>query len=386
MSARFGSLLLVGLLATGACGGAATPASTSPGASATASAAAAKTPLTFGAVLSLTGGGAAYGAMARGGLDIAVAEINAAGGIGGRQVNIQYEDNQQQPALSATGAQKLVGSGAKIVFVHGSSMTAATATGLQGKDVLLANLAAQSDSVLDAAKSVYSFLPTNNMELGHLAGLAYTKLGLKTLAVEASDDDYGKSATSALTDAFKKLGGQVVAIETHTPGSVDMRTQLIKIRGANPQALAVLANTGEIGHVIKQARDLNINATLMAVDSALNPTEFASAGAAFEGVVGVAIRFDPARSADAKKFADTFNAKYGMQPNNYAAIAYEAMKVIAKGIAEVGADDPAKVGQYLLGVKGYSGILGTMSFNSNRVVEFPYFDWKYANSQVTALQ
>lgn len=379
---------LFGLIAA-ACTPAA-PSPTSPPTAAPAGAAPAPTPgapLTVGAVIPLSGGQASYGAMAKGGIDIAVAEVNAAGGVlGGRPVVVSYEDNQGLPAQSATSAQTLVGKGNKIVFTHGSSVTQAISKVTADKNVLLANMAAQSDAVIAASPQIYSFLPTNNMELGHLAELAYTKLGLKTLAIEASDDDYGKSATAAVSDAFKKLGGEIVATEIHAPGAVDMRTQLIKLRGTNPKALAILANTGEIGNVIKQARELNLDATLMGADSTLSPSEITTAGPAFEGVVGVAIRFDPARTASAKKFAETFQNQIGFEPNNYAAISYEAAKVVLKGVDKIGADDPAQLGKYLLGVNGYDSILGPMSFNPNRVVEFPYYDWKYTNNSVAPLQ
>lgn len=330
----------------------------------------------LGAVLSLTGGAASYGAMARGGIDLAVQEINAAGGVDGRKINIQYEDNQLQPAKAATGAQRLANDGVRMIFTHGSSITLAIAPIADQKNILLANLAAQSSAVLES-KSVYSFLPTNDMELGELASMAYNKLNLKTLAIIHSDDDYGKSASAATSKAFKELGGTVVATETHPVASTDMRTQLIKIRGTNPSALAVLSNTGEIGHIIKQAKELGITAQLLAADSALSPSEPKTAGDAFNGVKGIAIYFDAERNELAKKFSADFTAKYSMAPNNYAAIAYEATKIIADGIKETKSDDPAKLGPYLLKIKDREGTLGKTSFGENRVVQFPYYEWQW---------
>jgi len=101
--------------------------------------------------------------MARGGIDIAVAEINPAGGVNGRKIEVKYEDNQQQPVSAAIEAQKLVGDGIKVIFTHGSSMTAAVTKVTESKDVLLANIASQSDVVV-AHPQVYNFIPTNNME------------------------------------------------------------------------------------------------------------------------------------------------------------------------------------------------------------------------------
>jgi branched-chain amino acid transport system substrate-binding protein len=379
MRTRLSSLLAISVLVA-ACGGAATPsaAPASGGGGGTGD-------LTLGAVIPLSGGQASYGEMAKGGLDLAVKEINDAGGVNGRQVVIEFEDNQGVPANSATAAQTLMGKGINKIFTHGSSVTAAIYNVTKDSDILLANMAAQSDAVIGASPQVYSFLPTNGMELGHLAELAYTKLGLKKLAIQSSDDDYGKSASKAVIDAYTALGGEVVAHEVHAPGTVDMRTQLIKIGDADPDALAVLANTGEIGQVFKQAKELGIDATLMGADSALSPSEIETAGEAMEGATGVAIRFDPTRSDAAAKFAADFEAANGKAPNNYAAISYEAARNVLAGIA-AGNEDPGPLGEYLLGVQGYDSILGEMSFNENRIVEFPYYEWKFTGGEITPLE
>lgn len=340
-------------------------------------------PIKIGAVLSLTGGAASYGEMAKGGLDLGVAEINAAGGVNGRPLEILYEDNQLQPATAATAAQKLTGEGVKVIFTHGSSITAAITKVTEGQDVILPNIAAQSD-VVTAAEQVYSFIPTNSMELGHLADLAKSR-GAKTLAVIHSDDDYGKSASNAVIEAFEAGGGTVVANESHPPGTTDMRTQLIKIQAAAPDATAVLSNTGEIAHIVKQARELGLAGDVMGADSALSPSEFTTAGDAYNGFIGVAIRFDQEKNADAKAFAEKFEAEVGKPPNNYAAIAYEGIKLVAEGMKSAGGDDPQKIGAYLLTVKNVEGTLGTMSFLPNRVIEFPYYEWIIKDGAVTPL-
>jgi branched-chain amino acid transport system substrate-binding protein len=370
-----GAVLLAGLLA--GCGGKSAASGSSSGASGDT--------ITFGAVLSLTGSAASYGQNARGGMDVAVDEINAAGGINGKKVVVDYEDNQLQPATAATAAQKLVGQGVKIIFTHGSSITAAITKVTSGKGVIVPNMAAQSDAVV-ADPQVYSFIPTNNMELGHLADMAYTTLKGRKLAVIHSDDDYGKSASAAVVDAFQKLGGTVVANESHPPGTTDMRTQLIKIQAATPDVTAVLSNTGEIGHIVQQARELKLGGELVGADSALSQNDMTTAGDAYNGFKGVAIRFDPDRNDLAKQFAAKFQAKVGAAPNNYAAISYEAVKAVAKAIGNNGGNvDVDKIGQYLLTMKNVDGTLGPMTFGSNRVIEFPYYEWVIANGKITPL-
>ena len=339
--------------------------------------------INIGAVFSLTGSAASYGAMAKPGVQLAVDEINAAGGINGKKINISFEDNQLQPSLAATGAQKLLGENIKIIFTHGSSITAAIEKVTAGKDVLLANVAAQSDAVV-ANPQVYSFIPTNNDELGHMASLML-KRGDKTLAVIHSDDDYGKSASAAVEAAYKKDGGTVVDEESHPPGATDMRTQLIKIRGTNPSAIAVLSNTGEIAHIVQQARQLDIKAELFGADSSLSPSEFTTAGDSYNGYMGVAIRFDPTKNAAAQAFEQKFKASTGQEPNNYAAIAYEAMKQIGEGMKKADGDDPAKIGAYLMTIKNVDGSLGAMTMGADRVIQFPYYDWIIKDGKVTAL-
>jgi branched-chain amino acid transport system substrate-binding protein len=341
--------------------------------------------ITIGATLPLSGAQAASGTQLRGGMDIAVAEINAAGGAGGKKIVIDYQDDQIDPAKAVTEMQDLAGKGIKIVMSAGSAVIGAETPVAKDKGMLIANIAAQNDSVL-LNDQVFSFIPTNDMELGSLATLAYTTKGLKNVAVIHTDDSFGNSAFEAFSSAYKALGGTIVDEEKHPSGTTSFSTYLIKIRSANPDGLVVLSETGEVGHIIANAKQQSLNIPILSSDPALGTADTATAGAAMEGVSGVAIRFDPTSSAQATAFAQKFKEANKVDAISYSAIAYVAIEMLAKALTSVGSDDPTKIRAYLQGVKNEPSLLGPVSAADGKpVLAFAPYNWTWEDGKVQAL-
>jgi branched-chain amino acid transport system substrate-binding protein len=252
--------------------------------------------------------------------------------------------------------------------------------------MLLVNVAAQDDIFLTNSR-YFTFIPTNNMELGQLASLVYTQRHLTKVAVIHSNDAYGASASAAFISAYKALGGTVTDEEEHPEGATDYSTYLIKIKASNPQGMVILSNTGEIGHIIGQSRQLGLDVPLFGADSALSPGDIQTAGAAMNGVEGVSVNFSPASSAAATAFANTFKQKYKVPANSYAAICYIAVNELAKALQSAGSDDPAKVSAYLRSVKSVSTILGTATAVPGKpVITYPIYEWLYTGNAITALK
>jgi branched-chain amino acid transport system substrate-binding protein len=341
---------------------------------------------TIGVTIPLSGSAASFGVVSSGGMNIAAAEINAAGGINGHKLVLKYEDDQLVPATAATDMQDLASSKVSLVLTGGSSVVQAELPAAAQHDMLLVNVAAQDDIFLTNSR-YFTFIPTNNMELGQLASLVYTQRHLTKVAVIHSNDAYGASASAAFISAYKALGGTVTDEEEHPEGATDYSTYLIKIKASNPQGMVILSNTGEIGHIIGQSRQLGLDVPLFGADSALSPGDIQTAGAAMNGVEGVSVNFSPASSAAATAFANTFKQKYKVPANSYAAICYIAVNELAKALQSAGSDDPAKVSAYLRSVKSVSTILGTATAVPGKpVITYPIYEWLYTGNAITALK
>lgn len=373
---------LTGLTALAAC------SSSSSGGSANTSGSnsSSKDPYTIGVTIPLTGSAASFGVVSSGGMNIAAAEINAAGGIDGHKLVLKYEDDQLVPATAATDMQDLAGSNVSLVLTGGSSIVQAELPVATKHNMLLVNVAAQDDAFLTDSH-YFTFIPTNNEELGQLASLVYTTKHLSKVAVIHSNDAYGASAAAAFISSYKALGGTVTDEEEHAEGTTSYSTYLLKIRASNPQGMVILSNTGEIGHIIAQSRQLGLNVPLFAADSALSPGDIQTAGSAMDGVTGVAVKFQPGSSAAATKFSDTFKANNkGIAPNSYSAISYIAVNQLAAAMKATGGDDPVKIAAYLKGIKSVSTILGEATpVPGKPVITYPIYEWLYTGGAVTQL-
>jgi branched-chain amino acid transport system substrate-binding protein len=344
-------------------------------------------PYTIGVTIPLTGSAASFGVVASGGMNIAAAEINAAGGINGHKLVLKYEDDQLVPATAATDMQDLASNNVSLVLTGGSSVVEAELPAAATHNMLLVNVAAQDDIFLTNSH-YFTFIPTNNMELGQLASLVYTQRKLTKVAVIHSNDAYGASAAGAFISGYKALGGTVTDEEEHPEGTTNYSTYLLKIRASNPQGLVILSNTGEIGHIVAQSRQLGLNVPLFGADSALSPGDIVTAGSAMNGVEGVAVNFSPTSSAAAMKFYNTFKSENkGTAPNSYSAICYITVNEIAAAIKATGGDDPTKIAAYLHSIKSVPTILGTATAVAGKpVITYPIYEWLYTGGAVTQLK
>jgi branched-chain amino acid transport system substrate-binding protein len=342
--------------------------------------------ITIGATLPLTGSAASFGVEAEGGMNIALAQINAAGGVDGHKLAIDYEDDQLIPATAATDMQDLAGKGISVVLTAGSSIVEAELPAAAQHNMLLVNVAAQDDIFL-TNPHYFTFIPTNDEELGKLAALVYTQRHLTKVAVIHSDDAYGASASAAFISGYEALGGSITDEEEHPEGTTDYSTYLIKIRASNPQGLVILSNTGEIGHIIAQSRQLGLDVPLFGADSALSPGDIATAGAAMDGVEGVSVNFSPSSSAAAAAFANTFMQQNKVPANSYAAICYITVNELAKAIGSAGGENPSKISAYLHSITSVPTILGDATAVPGKpVISYPIYEWLYTGGAVTALK
>jgi len=329
----------------------------------------------------LSGSAATFGELSRDAIEIALEEINADGGVLGAPLRVEYQDNEFRTDQSVTAAEQLADSGVRIIITAGSAVVFALDPVAERRDLLLANVGAQSPELVETA-STYSFIPMSSAEVTRLAELATERLGAESVAIVNVDNDYGEDSADAFQAAFEELGGEVVAREIHDVGATDMRTQLIKVREAQPDAVLIASNVAEVGHVARQARELGIEAELLGITFALSPDNFEIAGDAMNGMHGVAVTFREDTSEQSAAFAEAYEAVAGTAPTVYAATSYDAVHILADAIEEVGSDDPAAVAEYLMALEDYPGVLGPTTFTEERAVDIPIFEWAIVDGEI----
>ena len=326
-------------------------------------------PITIGFYGPLTGDAAAYGEVSKNGLAIAVEEINAGGGINGRQVNAVYEDDKCNGADAASAAQKLI-SVDKVKFIVAGSCSGgvlATASIVTDAKVLTLATLATSPKISGVSPYIMRNAP-NDAARGVLLADHAKSAGYKKVAVISEQTDYAQALKETFLAQAAKNGLTVVANENFVSDTQDFKSILAKVKSGSPDAIFINPQTGAaFVRVAQQARQVGVNAPI--VGSEFNGPEVTGAGSAVEGAM-IAVAPGLASGASGEAFLTAYKKKFGTEPAYayYSGASYDDMMLIAQGIRAVG-DDPTKVRDYLKDLKGYTGTIGTYSFDDKGDVE-----------------
>lgn len=266
-----------------------------------------------GVILPLTGQIAMYGEDGKRGLDLALENINAAGGINGDQVKFIYEDSIGTPKGAVSAAQKLININKVDALIGCLFSTVALAVkpiaeekGLVFASPTAANPALFKDNIGDK-KYFFSLGPLPDDEIFILSKYFTKKLGKRTLGVLYMMNDTGLADLELLKKWMPKNGGKVVISESFNPGATDFRTQLTKIKAANPDILYINTAIKEGVKAIRQISELNLKSQI-AANSQLKSTEFLDlAGKDAEGMLA---SFPHGESDQTKQLLDEFNKKF----------------------------------------------------------------------------
>jgi len=245
-----------------------------------------------------------------------------------------------------------------------SSVTLAIASICEKNKIILMSPGSSSPAITNAGDYIFRNWPSDNFEGTAMAKYAVDH-GFKRAAVLHINNEYGLGIENIFKEEFSKLGGEVLVTDTYMQGSSDMRPQLTKIKKYNPDVIYLVGHAKENGHVVKQARDLNIKTQILGTVGIEGPDLLNIAGESAEGLVYTAPAFDPDNPDPiVKSYQDAYLKKYGKKSEIFAATAYDAMKIIAFMIEKYGYNpDSIKDGLYKL--KDYPGVSGVTTFDQN---------------------
>lgn len=327
----------------------------------------------IGALLPLSGDGAKYGEEARNGIELAIQDVNSSGGVNGARIRIIYEDDEGTQKGAISGFNKLV-TAQKVAVVIGpmySSTTLAVAPIAERNRIILLSPSASSPDVTEAGDFVFRNWPSDVFEGGKMARFAYTELGVRRVALLAVNVDYGVGLAEVFKGEFTRLGAEIVAEEKYDQGASDFRTQLAKIKAVAPEAIYLPGYYTEIALILKQARELGFKLRILSCVGFDNPKGLELAGDAAEGVIFARPAYDPASVEEpVASFVSSFRNKYGIEPGTYAAHAYDALKIVAKAIAEGGSTSHG-IKKALYRIKDFPGVTGSTSIDGNGDVVKP---------------
>ena len=242
--------------------------------------------LFVGYQLPLTGTQSQYGEVFRNAATLQLEKFNAAGGVGGRKVQIVYEDSKSDPKEAVNIARKFVDDKRIIAvlgdFASGPSMAAGEVYGKAGMPQL--SQTASHPDFLKVSNWQFRNITTQAQE-GPFNAKWLRDRGVKTVAVIGLQNDWGLSATGEFTKAFEALGGKVTSTELFNPGARDFKAILTKVSQGKPEAIYFAMFYEEGALILQQVRQLNVNARLYSASPFYAPKLIELAGPAAEGVL-----------------------------------------------------------------------------------------------------
>lgn len=324
------------------------------------------TTIRIGYIGPLTGDAASYGSDTLNAVRMHVDEINAAGGIDGKQIELIAEDGRCNASDSSAAVQKLINIDKVVGIIGGqcSSETLAVAPVVEQAKVILISPVSSSPDITNAGTFTYRVYPSDAYKGKVLAGLL-DKAGYKNIAIISENTDFCQGIRRTLTANLGE-GGKLVFDEVVEPGTKDYRTLLTRLKALDFDAYVINGQSDATNaEMTKQMRALGMTQPIYGTDTADSITLYNLVGEDAEGMTFINTS-SKLGEGGAGSFAVKFRAKFDEPKSNlsFATLAYDALGVLVDAIDEVGTDSTA-IQKYLDTSDGYQGAAGTIKFDAN---------------------
>ncbi|QYM75151.1 ABC transporter substrate-binding protein [Leucobacter luti] len=330
----------------------------------------------LGYTATLSGDFASYGLEMREGIDLAIEEINADGGVLERDLTTEVVDDEGKPANGPVIAQEMCDN-AEIPAVLGFSFSSVALSGLPiytqcGLPIVAS--AVTSPELSGASDIFFRTVFTDAYQGAEAASFISEHRGVKKVAVLYQQDDYGKGVADAFSTGIEEAGGEVTSSQAYQLGTVNFGSTVDTALKGDPDAVFIGGFYTEAGKIVNQIRDAGSDIPIFASDGAASPLFLDLAGANAEGVEVYAAFSASDPRAESSAFVKAFTKKYDKEPSSWAALAYDATYVVSDAIESAGSTDRAAVAEAIQNTKDFAGVSGNISFDDegNRVGDLTF--------------
>lgn len=330
--------------------------------------------LKLGANMEMTGTNASFGQSGVKGIQLAIKEINAKGGIlDGKKLSLVIADTKSEPSEAAISLQKLIAND-KVVAVIGPMTSSSVIAGAeinQSSKVLGISPAGTNPAVTvnPATGKTREYL-FRTAFIDPFQGLVMANFASKTLKAQTAvlyienTSDYAKGLGKFFEETFVKNGGKIIGTEAYLQKDTDFKATLTKIKALNPEVVFLPGYYQEVGLIIKQARELGITAIFLGGDGwdSVKLPEIAGKGSLANTYFSNHYSPDDS-SKEVKTFVIAYKKEYNEIPDGFAALSYDSTMMIADAIKRAGSADTVKIRDELEKTDGFKGVSGIMTFN-----------------------
>ena len=328
-------------------------------------------PLLIGFVGALTGAEAHFGLESQNGAQLAVEEVNAAGGIQGRPLVLRAYDSQSRPEEAASAMTRLVTQD-RALFVVGENQStnslAMAPEAARGEVPMISPSSTNPRVTSEGGPYVFRVCFTDTFQGQLLARYARETLKAERVAILVDQkSDYAVGLAKVFATRFDALGGKVVSQEAYTRGDTDFRAQLTRAKAAQPEVLFIPGYYSDVGPMAKQARELGLRVPLLGGDGWDSGGRLAEmAGDAVEGAL-YSTHFAPDNPGTrVQEFIVRYQARYGHPPDALGALGYDAARVGLEALRRSGGVGAAALREQISRTRDFEGITGRITIGADR--------------------
>lgn len=315
----------------------------------------------------LTGDAQQYGQTMKAATEIAVKHINENGGVLGKQLTVDFFDDQNDPNEAVNVANNIVSSGkySAVIGSFGTASVMAAAPIFEAAQLINYSPSASHAELTSAGEYVFQNYITQAYESEAYADFLYNELGIKTIAIMYIDNDYGNNVEKLFKEKFEELGGEVVYSESFIPGQTnDFSPMLTAIKEKKPDAYYPIAFYEDSTNIVQQANNLGLESQLILASNALTQATIDLGG---ENVEGAYLMNAYSPDIDNERFKKVYSEYEELtdKPGDlYVMLAYDVTDQIATAINEVSSlEDKEAIKNTLLNMKDYDGLAGEYSMS-----------------------
>src|SRR4051794_3594956 len=323
----------------------------------------------IGVFMSLTGSTANFGISSTNGIKMAADEVNAAGGINGKQVDVLVQDDRSDASEAATIVTKFVTQDQvhAILGEVASSRSIAAAPIAQNAKIPMLTPSSTNPEVTKKGNFIFRSCFIDPVQGAAIAQFAAKTLGAKRAAIMVDrKNDYSTGLEKVISATFTKMGGQMVGTQSYQEGDQDFNAQLTDLKGKNPEVIFVPGYYNDVGLIAKQARDKGITVPLVGGDGWDSAQLYAIGGAALNGSFFTNHYSPFDTDPKVQKFVNDYKSRYGSVPDALAATAYDAAKIMFDAIKRANSLDGTAIRDALAATKDFPGVTGNVTFNQDR--------------------
>ncbi|WP_223642484.1 ABC transporter substrate-binding protein [Corallococcus sp. EGB] len=323
----------------------------------------------IGEVGSLTGSEATFGISARNGIDLALQEANAAGGVRGQKLVVRVYDSQGRPEEGAQAATRLIAQD-KVVALLGeaaSSVSMAMADKAQAAKVPMITPTSTSPEVTKKGDYIFRVCFIDPFQGLVMAKFARENLKVSRVAVLTDNKSaFSVGLADVFNQKFKEFGGTIAGNESYSKGDTDFRAQLTSIKNMKPEAVFVPGYYTDVGIIARQAREVGLRVPLLGGDGWDSDKLYELGGSALEGSY-----FSNHYSPDnpdpvVQNFLAKYKSAYGSVPDSVAVLAYDAGRLLVDAMRRAPDTSGPALRDAIAATKDFPGVAGTINLDANR--------------------